>query len=610
MPMPTLVPAPEPSGARAERTRLLYRIGRTGVVVHATLVGTAVAMFWTAVPRPLLCAWGAGMLAVTLWRAWFCRHVIDRGPDDAAMARYQRLYDHMILLTGVGWGVATVLLFVPDDPGLQAVLALLVGGTAAGAVGTLSADLGTVHRALLPSLIPLSANFLLRGGDRTAVVMGLLMVLFLGALSAVARNFNATLREALTLRHQLAAKTREQAADIVRRRAVEADLRAATRRAETAVAAKSRFLARASHDLRQPLHALGLLVATLDRRLTVADDRDILWRIGQSVDSMALLFNALLDISRLDAGAVQPEIKAFHLDDLLAPMVDEFRLLAEVKGLSLRHVPCGAVVRSDPALLSAIVRNLLANAIRYTPSGGILIGCRRLRGGRRLEVWDTGIGIPEDQQEHVFEEFAQVSRPCEDGRDRFGLGLSIVRRLGHVLGHPVTLRSTPGRGSVFAVGLPEAPAEATAVAPLPPSGTRRLSLDGLHVLVVDDDDEVRDAMRLLIEGWGGVATTAASAATARAAAATGPRPALLVVDLDLPDGDGRTLIEALRGDLGGPVPAILVTGDILAQARAEDGVVLHKPVAPSRLRTLINRLATARPPPADGDGGGATGAAG
>lgn len=593
---PVPPPAEEPPEARAERTMLLYRIGRTGVLVHTLLVGAALYMFWGHVPTPLLAGWAGLMLAITAWRAAYCRAVTRRASSTGTMGRYQVIYDRLILLTGVWWGVGTVLLFVPQEPGLQAVLALLVGGTAAGAVGTLSANLGTVFRALLPSLLPLSANFLLRGEDEETLAIGGLMLLFLGALGVVARNFNATLREALRLRYDLAAKSRALEADIAHRERVEAELREATRLAETAVAAKSRFLARASHDLRQPLHALGLLVAALDRRLVGPEDRDLLWRIEQSVESMSLLFNALLDISRLDAGAVHPEVRAFRLDDLLAPMIDEFRLLAEVKGLRLRHVPTRAVVRSDPGLLSAILRNLISNAIRYTPQGGVLVGCRRQGDALRLEVRDTGIGIPADQRDQVFEEFVQITHGDGDRRGRFGLGLSIVRRLAEVLDHPLALRSMAGQGSCFSLVLATAPAVEAGAALPAEGGLRRHSLNALHVLVVEDDEDVREATAHLLCGWGARVTTAGDGAAALAAATgNGGPPDVAVVDLDLPDQDGRAVIASLRAACGPTLPAVLVTGDILAQPQAGDPPLLHKPIPPARLRTLLNQTARRRP---------------
>ncbi len=581
--------------AQAERTMLLFRIGQTGVLIHSTLIGAALYMFWDHIETPILVGWAAVMWGITAWRATYCRRVTRRAPPPDALPRYQVLYDRMILMTGVWWGVGTTLLFVPGHPALQAFLALLVGGTAAGAVGTLSGRLGTVHRALLPSLIPLSANFLLRSETKETFAIGLLMLLFLAALSVVARNFNTSIAESLRLRYELADKSRALEADIAHRERVEADLREASRVAKAAVAAKSRFLARASHDLRQPLHALGLLVASLDRRLKVPEDREILWRIDQSVEAMSLLFNALLDISRLDAGAVHPEVRSFRLDDLLAPMIDEFRLLAEVKGLTLRHVPSQAVVRGDPGLLSAILRNLISNAIRYTPRGKVLVGCRRVGADAvRMEVHDTGIGIPEDQQAQVFEEFVQITRGDNEKYGRFGLGLSIVRRLAEVLDHPLALRSQEGRGSCFSVVLPRAQASVGGLNLQTAGGVRRVSLDGLRVLVVDDEEDIREATASLLGDWGAVVTTAEDGQGALDAIRREGPPDTVLLDLDLPDMDGRAVIAALRADHGSGPAIILMTGDILAQPRKDDPPLLHKPVPAARLRTLLNRSARRR----------------
>lgn len=588
--------APEAPEAAAERTLLLYRIGRTGVLIHSLLIGSALYLFWGSVPPVPLIGWAVIMFAITVWRALWCRRVTDTLPPTAEMPRYQRLYDLNILLTGLWWGVGTYLLFVPDDPGRQAVLALLIGGTAAGAVGTLSADFATTLRALVPSLLPLSANFLLRGQDETADAIGGLMILFLGALIMVARNFNRTLREALRLRYELAAKSRTLEADIARREAIEAALREANQRAEAAVSAKSRFVARASHDLRQPLHALGLLVATLDHRLTAPEDRDILDRVEQSLDGMSLLFNALLDISRLDAGALQPEIRTVRLDEVLHPIVQEFTLLAEIKGLRLRYRPTDSIVRTDPALLSAVVRNLLSNAVRYTAEGGLLIG-GRIRGGRyRLQVWDTGQGIPEDQHQSIFEDFSRVPGTPNDP-NHFGLGLSIVRRIAGLLDHPLGLRSRPGRGTVFSLDVPLAATGQSPSALQTEHGLAPRSLTGLRLLVIDDDEDGRNAMRLLLTGWGATVDCVAGRAQAEAAVRAAP-PHAIIADLDLAEGDsGRAVIAHLRAHLGRPVPAMLITGDSAAQPQPGDPLFLHKPVAPGRLRSVLNRW-TARAPAA------------
>ncbi|HYH23407.1 MAG TPA: sensor histidine kinase [Azospirillum sp.] len=226
------------------------------------------------------------------------------------------------------------------------------------------------------------------------------------------------------------------------------------REAERANAAKSRFLAAASHDLRQPFQAMRLYHFLLDQGLADERARDIHRQLGTAMESGESLLNALLDVSTVESGTVQPRLADMPVRDLVAAKLAEVRLAADAKGLRLRSRACGATVRSDPLLLGRILGNLLANAVRYTGRGGVLVACRRRAGALRIEVWDTGAGIPPEQLETVFEEFVQLGNPARDHSQGRGLGLSVVRRTARLLGHPLEVRSVPGRGSCFAITVP------------------------------------------------------------------------------------------------------------------------------------------------------------
>jgi len=378
----------------------------------------------------------------------------------------------------------------------------------------------------------------------------------------------------------------------------------ARQEAESANRAKSRFLAAASHDLRQPLHALGLFADALPGHTRDDEGRELVHRIGTSVASLDALLSALLDISKLDAGVIAVERKDMRLNELFDRIANDFAPEALEKGLRLAVVATSAVVYSDPALLERIVRNLVANALRYTESGSVVVGARR-RGGRiAVEVWDSGIGIAPGEREQIFEEFYQIGNPERDRTRGLGLGLAIVRRLSVLMGHDVEVSSRVGRGSVFRVlldaGNENALGSGEAIARPPPG-----SMQGCCVVVVDDEPSVRESTRYLLASWG-CTVVAASDPVEAITALEGRTPAALLVDYRLRGGqDGLGAIVRLRAALGHAVPAVLVSGessaDELALIKASGFPLLHKPVPPARLRAaVVYMLQASRRGPSDG----------
>jgi signal transduction histidine kinase/CheY-like chemotaxis protein len=367
--------------------------------------------------------------------------------------------------------------------------------------------------------------------------------------------------------------------------------------------AKSRFLAAASHDLRQPLHALGLFVGALGDRIEALDadatGREELaalaGRAGRSAESLRSLFDGVLDVSKLDAGALEPAPQVFRLEELFDELRQELLPQARAKGLLLRVVSTRAAVRSDPLLLARMLRNLLVNAVRYTERGAVLL-CARPRGEAvRIEVRDSGPGLTEEEQRSAFAEFRRLEAGRRAG-EGLGLGLSIVERLGRLLGHPVSVHSAPGRGSVFAVAVPRADASlALPIARAEPAADAPLT--GRLYVIVDDDGAIRDGLCALLETWGCRVASYASVAALRAGLVVlEERPAALLLDHGL--GGGETGVDALsvaRGVLGPDAPAVLVTGETsperLAELRELGLPVLTKPVAPARLRALLGALA-------------------
>ncbi|WP_372396815.1 ATP-binding protein [Azospirillum sp. HJ39] len=377
--------------------------------------------------------------------------------------------------------------------------------------------------------------------------------------------------------------------DISEHKRAQSALTEARREADRANIAKSKFLAAASHDLRQPVQSLMLLMEVLSSRITDGMTRNVLGTMDRALGALKMLLDGLLDVSRLEAGAVVPEMEVFALTEVMERVAANSRPVAIQKGLLLHIVPCHAHVRSDPMLLGRILQNLVENALRYTDRGRILIGCRRRGGTLRIEVWDTGIGIPADQQEDIFQEFVQVGNASRNRDQGLGLGLAVVRRLSVMLGHPVTVRSTPGHGSVFSVEVPLAPPPAVkaavpAAAPRPAFATT--------VLVIEDDGIVREGLRAMLVEWGYTVLAAESCAEALDLAHRGPAPDLIVADYRLRESrTGTEAIREVRLALGRILPGILVTGDTAParalEAEAGNFRVMHKPVIAADLRRAV-----------------------
>jgi signal transduction histidine kinase/Na+/proline symporter len=364
----------------------------------------------------------------------------------------------------------------------------------------------------------------------------------------------------------------------------------ATLAAEQANRAKTRFLAAVSHDLAQPLNAARLFTHALAQQLEHLPQRESVDNIDGALGSAEGLLAGLLDISRLDAGGMSPQVKVFRLDDLLQHLTAEFRVLAREKGLQLRCVPCSAWVRSDPQLLRRVLQNFLANAVRYTASGRVLLGCRRVGERLRIEVWDTGLGIAESDRVVIFEEFRRLDR----GGQGLGLGLAIAERIARLLDHPLTLDSEPGRGTVFAIDVPRAPPLAPSdAAPLEPAPATPRS----RVLVVDNDAAVLKAMRSLLETWQCEVAGARTLEEARSEFAK-RRPELLLLDYHLDGGLTGIALREQLGEAAMALPCVIITADhdpaIRTEIEAAGCHLLYKPLKPLALKSVMARVVPAR----------------
>ncbi len=380
--------------------------------------------------------------------------------------------------------------------------------------------------------------------------------------------------------------------DITERRRQDEALRAAKEQADRANAAKTRFLAAASHDLRQPLHAMELLVSALSGKPLTAEARSIVSDMQESLTFARRLLDSLLDVSELEAGTIIANFEDVPLAPLLRRIHQQYLGIADEKGLELRLVPSSLVVRSDPGLLERIFDNLVSNAVRYTDEGRVLIGCRRRGGVVRLEVWDSGSGIPEAEQSMIFDDFCQLDSSAKERGAGLGLGLGLVRRLADLLNHKVRLRSAPGQGSVFWVELQPTAHETPADSAPGRHEGGAAEKAGATIMIIEDDAMVLNAMRIVLEAWGYQVVALASAEAARAAQTI---PDVVIADYRLPGGEtGDQAILELRKRVGRELPGIIVTGEVMPAAWAdavdESLHVMKKPVRPAKLRALIRHL--------------------
>jgi PAS domain S-box-containing protein len=378
--------------------------------------------------------------------------------------------------------------------------------------------------------------------------------------------------------------------DVTERKRFDEELSLAWKTAEMADRAKSSFLAAASHDLRQPLQTLKLLQAALEPHHPAGEARKLVAGIGQSLDTMTSILSSLLDVNGLESGNLRPSVSEFSLSEIFESLDEDFVAPLEEKGLRLRIIRSGLVIRSDRRMLAEMIRNLLSNAVRYTDRGRILLGSRRAGDNVRIEVWDSGVGITEDQLPHIFDEYYQGADSAERGG--FGLGLAIVKRLGVVLDHKVEVRSSPGEGTGFFIEVPRGRSGVTVPEAAPPVHLHNAAFVG-SVLAIEDEASVRSALSRLLKSKGVETTIVATAKDALSLVREqGLRPDILLCDYNLRGSpDGVETIRHLRAALGRNVPAVVMTGDTRTQTMdsiSAHGVsVLIKPFSADELLEVL-----------------------
>jgi signal transduction histidine kinase len=543
---------------------------------------------WDIVAKELLLGWLLVLTAVCALRFAQIRVFFRRAPPKTQVAPWAVASAAGSALIGVVWALASFMFLDPEQPVSVITITVILMGICAGSIVNLASYLPSFWAVVGPSMGALIA-VLLWHGNIVSNTVALLAAVATLAYFVGARNVHRLLSESLQLTFENVALRREAEQKSI-------SLEAARRGAEQANAAKTRFLAAASHDLRQPIHALGLLFATLADSVRDEHTAPLLEQLDSAMDAIDSMLNSLLDISKLDAGVVRPDVGPVDLAVLLQRLNNEHQPIATLTGNRLRVRPSSATAISDAAMLHRILANLVSNALRYTRHGRVLVGVRMHGESIRIDVYDTGPGIPPESLDDIFIEFHQLGNPERDRRRGLGLGLAIVKRLAELLSHRVEVKSVVGRGSRFSVVLPRSAVPRRTTQRRASAASGDADLRGRRVLVLDDEVSVLDAMRQLLERWGCEVITTASPeeAEAHVASASTP-PDLLIVDYRLRrHASGIETIGRLREVAGAPIPALVVTGDTapdrLREAEKSGYPLLHKPVMPERLRGAMRQL--------------------
>ncbi|WP_207888405.1 hybrid sensor histidine kinase/response regulator [Pseudomonas sp. 30_B] len=573
------------SPQQRELVDLLFRQSYAVLFANLVIPLPVLYIFRNALSPTAMGVWLAALYVLTLGRIVLARAYFRQAPAGTPGRYWPWTATLLSWFSSLLWGWLGWVGFAHGDPQLFAFTCIVLTGLVCGAVPSLSAYPPAYVGSLAAMLLPLLALCLSRRDEQFATYS-----FFIACLAGVNLYYSRVTYRSLCETVRLRLENSELVQDLKEQRD----------RAQAADHAKTRFLAAASHDLRQPIHALGLFVgalASLAERgpVDALKARDIATRLRAMLGNLGSLLNGLLDISRLDAGVVPLAREPIALQRLFTDLQLEFAGTAAERCLRWRVCGSRLWVDSDPVLLKRLLDNLLANAFRYTHSGGVLLGCRRHGQEVEIQVLDSGIGIHPSQQEMVFEEFVQLHNAERDRKQGLGLGLAIVRHTARLLGHPLRLQSQPGRGSLFAVRLPlvQAPAASPATCPLPEEPDTK----GLGIMVVDDERDVLHALCNLLEVWGHrvyPGTTALQACQRHIEAShRGPAPVhLILTDYRLGEGQtGEEVIRRIRSYLSRKVPALIVTGDTsperLREATAHGYRLLHKPLDTDQLREAL-----------------------
>lgn len=568
-----------------EAVRFMYtNIGSISVV--QLLFPVAIAwMFWHTVPRLIVSIWALLVLSVYAVRIVLAHRFEKTDLQAGDYAKWAEYFTWTSLVSGTLWGSAGILFYTPESVNLQVLLYVLIVGVAAGSLVVTCYWLPAFFAYSVPSVGLVALNLLIRA-ETPGKILAILLILYLIIFAQVARRTREMMYHSIKVQFENLSLVEE--------------LKRQKELAETANRAKTRFLASANHDLRQPVHALSLMTYAAKDELSTPRGQKLYDSMNRTVRSLSQLLESLLDLSRLDAGAMSVQREDVNLGPLGGQLLTEFLPLAQRKDLRLGVGPFDYCVNTDIALVERILRNLLSNAVRYTQNGGVLIGCRRRGDTVLVEVWDTGIGIDSTDSGKVFREFYQGNNPEHDRTQGLGLGLSICKRIADLLDHEFTYESKPSIGSVFRLELPLSQ-KAIRPAHVNPWGQNdhKGRLKGARVLIIDDERMVREALSQVLKSWGTEVILAGSGLDALNKLGKNSKDAKLnaiICDYRLgADENGIDAIRLIREAVGvEDLPAMILTGDTapdqVKEFKQVEFPVLHKPLNPNELFRQLSAL--------------------
>lgn len=546
---------------------------------------------WPHTSHTKIITWGGAALMAQVCMLWLTARY--RSADDRATASsaWGWRFAAAAGVAGIVWGSAAFVLVDADQPLTLALIAACLAGRATISVITHAHFPPALHSFAAPIFGLLALRYISLGGYGNAAP-GVMWFAVLGYLLLFSDRQARAIVAQIRLRYE-----NEQLVGQLQQQNVLAEQ--ARARAESASRSKSLFFAAANHDLRQPLHSLGLFAAALRNGTVDESGRRMIDQILQCTESLEQLFDNLLDISKLDAGQVEVKKEIVAVNLVFDRLRGTFATPAQDKGIKLVVRRSRAMLMTDPTLLFRVLSNLVSNSIRYTEKGGVIVACRKRRGSVDIEVWDSGVGIPAEQHERIFEEFYQLNNPSRDRARGLGLGLATVRRIVQLLDHPLRLHSSAGRGARFIIAVPLAdPDKIHSVAATIEQKVPNL-IGGKLIVVIDDEESVRLGMQSLLESWGCKCITAMDSGDALQSI-DGRTPDFIIADLRLRGSrNGIDAIRDLRAQLGEGVPAVLISGDTAAEqlrkVSAAGLTMMHKPLKAVRLRALLNHEFAKKP---------------
>jgi signal transduction histidine kinase/ActR/RegA family two-component response regulator len=571
---------------RVEQQRVAMLYANRWEVSGAALIMVAIIAMvaWPSSTPLRVLTWCGFVIAIQMGLQGLAFRYRKHSIDDIDPKKWGDRFARAAIVAGLVWGSAAFVLVPTDQPLALALISACLAGRATVSTMTHAYYPLALNAFTVPIFGMLAARYM-TSGDYANAALGVMWIAVLGYILL----FVDKQARALTTQIRVRVENEQLVEELRKQNAIAEQARV---RAEEASRSKSRFFAAANHDLRQPLHSLGLFATALRNGSEGRSGIKLVDQILQCTDSLERLFDNLLDISRLDAGQVEVKRNIVPLNDVLSRLRSMFTIPAQEKNLNLRLRPSSFSVTTDSTLLFRVLSNLVSNALRYTDNGGIVVGCRRRGQKVVIEVWDTGIGIPPEHQERIFEEFYQLNNPERDRTRGLGLGLASVRRIAQLLDHPIRLHSRVGKGSRFSIEVPIADPSRIPTASVTVEHKVPNLLGGKFIVVIDDEASVRLGMQSLLESWGCKCLTASDANEALASF-NGTAPDFIIADLRLRGEDtGIDAIRILREQLGNAIPAVLVSGDTateqLRTVSAAGLTMMHKPLKAVRLRALLN----------------------